>query len=81
METKAVEQYNKHLERLRNYNSKNKDKLNVMAKQYYYDKIKSDPEKYKEYLEKRKLYQKNQRLLKKKSIIPLEQTLEQTLGI
>ena len=81
METKAVEQYNKHLERLRNYNSKNKDKLNVMAKQYYYDKIKSDPEKYKEYLEKRKLYQKNQRLLKKTSIIPLEQTLEQTLGI
>jgi hypothetical protein len=81
METKAVEQYNKHLERLRNYNSKNKDKLNVMAKQYYYDKIKSDPEKYKEYLEKRKEYQKQQRLLKKASIIPLEKPLEQTLGI
>jgi len=75
MESKAVEQYNKHLERLRNYNSKNKDKLNVMAKQYYYDKIKSDPEKYKEYLEKRKEYQKQQRLLKKAKIIPLEQTL------
>ncbi len=81
METKAVEQYNKHLERLRNYNSKNKDKLNVMAKQYYYDKIKSDPEKYKEYLEKRKEYQKQQRLLKKASIIPLEKPLEQTLAI
>ncbi len=81
METKAVEQYNKHLERLRNYNSKNKDKLNVMAKQYYYDKIKSDPEKYKEYLEKRKEYQKQQRLLKKAKIIPLEKPLEQTLAI
>ena len=67
IETKAIEQYNKHLERLRKYNTKNKDKLNQLSKQYYYDKIKNDPEKYKLYLEKKKEYQKQRRILKKMS--------------
>jgi hypothetical protein len=72
MEIKAVEQYNKHLERLRIYNTKNKDKLNQLSKQYYYDKIKTDPEKYRIYLEKRKEYQKQRRIYKKKLATPLE---------
>jgi hypothetical protein len=72
MEIKAVEQYNKHLERLRVYNAKNKDKLNQLSKQYYYDKIKTDPEKYKIYLDKRKEYQKQRRIYKKKVATTLE---------
>ena len=65
MEAKAIEQYNKHLERLRNYNAKHKNELNNLSKQYYHNKIKTDPEKYKEYLEKRKEYQKNRRIKQK----------------
>lgn len=71
-ETKAIEQYNKHLERLRVYNTKNKDKLNQLSKQYCYNKIKNDPEKYRIYLEKRKEYQKKRRIYKKTIATPLE---------
>lgn len=65
MSSKAEEQYNKHLQRLRNYNANHKEELKILSKQYYHNKIKINPEKYKLYLEKRKEYQKQRRIKQK----------------
>ena len=73
MDYKAIEQYHKHLERLRKYNANHKEELNNLAKEYYKNKIKTDPEKYKAYLEKRREYQKQKRLEKKQKQKSLEE--------
>ena len=63
-----VERHRKQLERVRNYNKAHKDELNAKSRAYF-QKIKEDPEKYKQYLEnKRKKY--NQQ--KPKTILPVE---------
>lgn len=65
MDSKALDQYNKHIERVRAYNAAHKEELNNAAKAYYHTKIKTDPEKYKQYLDSRKEYQKQKRMQKK----------------
>jgi hypothetical protein len=62
MEAKALEQYSKHLERVRKYNEAHKEELNIKSKSYYHNIIKADPEKYKQYLEQKKEYNKKKKL-------------------
>ncbi len=50
---KAVEQYNKHLAYVRNYNVTHKEENKLRHRNYYY-RIKSDPEKYEAYLARRR---------------------------
>ncbi len=52
---KAVEQYKKHLERLKAYNNLHKDKIRETARASF-QKLKSDPEKYALYKEKKRQY-------------------------
>lgn len=59
-EKKAIEQYKKHLARLKTYYQTNKEKLNQSARDNF-KKIKNDPEKYRQYKEK-----KREQYLKKK---------------
>jgi len=62
---KAVEQYNKHLERIRNYNAGHKEVINQRARTYFQEKIKGDPEKYELYkAEKRRQYHARRELAK-----------------
>jgi hypothetical protein len=56
--TKAVQQYNKHLDRVRKYNQDHKPELNKKSREYF-QKIKSNPEKYEAYKKQKRLqYQK-----------------------
>ena len=59
VEKKAIEQYKKHLQRLRSYYKTHKEKINKSARESF-EKIKNDPEKYRAYKEK-----KHQQYLKK----------------
>ena len=61
-ENKAIEQYKKHLKRLRSYYENNKEKINKSSRESF-EKIKNDPEKYSAYKEK-----KHQQYLKKKQL-------------
>lgn len=51
---KAVEQYKKHLQRLKAYNNAHKEMINEASKASF-QKIKADPEKYAKYKEKKRL--------------------------
>jgi hypothetical protein len=52
-QTKAEIFYERHLERLRNYNKEHADVIRARSRKQFQD-IKADPEKYKEYLEKKR---------------------------
>lgn len=52
----ALKRYESQLRAMRRYNEKNKEKILQTSREYYYNKIKGDPEKYKEHLEKKKQY-------------------------
>jgi len=68
---KAIEQYNKHLERTRKYNLAHKEAVNERAKAYFKEKIKGDPEKYELYkAEKRRQYHAKKELAKKATESP-----------
>jgi vacuolar-type H+-ATPase subunit H len=58
-QSKAEVFYQRHLQRLRNYNKEHADIIRARARKQFQD-IKADPEKYKEYLEKKRqqYYQK-----------------------
>ena len=51
--SKAEIFYQRHLQRLRNYNKEHSDVIRTRARKQFQD-IKADPEKYKVYLEKKK---------------------------
>jgi vacuolar-type H+-ATPase subunit H len=51
--SKAEIFYQRHLQRLRNYNKEHADVIRARARKQFQD-IKADPEKYKVYLEKKK---------------------------
>jgi vacuolar-type H+-ATPase subunit H len=55
---KAVEYYQKHLQRLKAYNEQHKDKIRESARANF-QKIKADPEKYALYKEKKRLKYKS----------------------
>lgn len=55
---KAVEYYQKHLQRLKSYNEQHKDKIRESARAHF-QKIKADPEKYAIYKEKKRLQYKS----------------------
>lgn len=62
---KAVEQYNKHLERLRKYNAEHREEMRERAREHFFTKIKNDPEKYELYkAEKRQQYHTKKALAK-----------------
>jgi hypothetical protein len=52
---KAIEQYQKHLERVRKYNHKNKERLREISK-VSFENLKSNPEKYEKYKQKKRDY-------------------------
>lgn len=52
---KAIEQYKKHLQRLKAYNESHKEVINKASKAAF-QKIKADPERYTLYKEKKRLY-------------------------
>ena len=68
-EEKALRVYNAHLKALKTYRAKNKDKL----KQYYktkYENLKNnEPEKYQEFLAKKKAYYANKKSQKQNETI------------
>lgn len=60
---KAAVFYEKHLQRVRKYNEENRDKINEAMKSNY-KKIKNDEQKYKEYLEKKRIQYHTKKQLK-----------------
>jgi len=44
-----------HLDNVKRYQAKNKDKMRLKSRRYM-EKLKSDPDRYEEYLEKRRNY-------------------------
>lgn len=52
---KAVEQYKKHLQRLKAYNDTHKEVISKSSREAF-QKIKADPERYALYKEKKRLY-------------------------
>lgn len=54
----ALKFYENHLKKCRDYQDKNREKINERARQYFQD-IKNDPERYKKYLENKKLKYKS----------------------
>lgn len=69
---KAIEQYKKHLQRLKAYNQTHKEVINK-ASRASFQKIKSNPEKYALYKEKKRQY-----YLKKKQQQNSEDSHQQT---
>lgn len=67
--SKAEIFYEKHLERVRNYNKANKEKMRERSKEYF-KRIKADPEKYKLYLEQKRVKYKEQN---PKPILPVKE--------
>lgn len=61
---KATIFYQKHLERMRTYSKNHREKTRETAKKAY-QTIKNDPEKYKLYLERRRIEYKNRKEKKK----------------
>jgi hypothetical protein len=68
-QSKAEQFYKRHLERLRKYNQEHADVIRSRAREQF-KKIKEDPEKYKEYLEKKR---KRYRDLNPKPILPAKE--------
>ena len=66
---KAEEFYKRHLERLRKYNQDHADIIRARAREQF-KKIKNDPEKYKEYLDKKR---KRYRELNPKPVLPVKE--------
>jgi hypothetical protein len=67
--SKAEMFYKKHLERLRKYNREHADVIRARAREQF-KKIKEDPEKYKEYLEKKR---KRYRELNPPQVLPVKE--------
>ena len=63
---KAVEYYQRHLQRLKAYNDSHKDKIREAARAHF-QKVKADPEKYALYKEKKRLYYKSKTQDKEKA--------------
>lgn len=63
-EERAMRIYNAHLKALKNYAAKNKDKLKEYYKQKYENMKTNDPEKYAEYLAKKKAYYEKKKIQK-----------------
>jgi len=66
---KAEQFYKRHLERLRKYNQDHADVIRARAREQF-KKIKGDPEKYKEYLDKKR---KRYRELNPKPVLPVKE--------
>jgi len=66
---RAEEFYKRHLERLRKYNQDHADVIRARAREQF-KKIKNDPEKYKEYLDKKR---KRYRELNPKPVLPVKE--------
>ena len=66
---RAEEFYKRHLERLRKYNQDHADIIRARAREQF-KKIKNDPEKYKEYLDKKR---KRYRELNPKPVLPVKE--------
>jgi hypothetical protein len=60
----AINQYKKHLEAVKRYQKENPDKMSIKAKRYYENKKTSNPEAYKQMLDKKKEQYKNRKLQK-----------------
>jgi len=60
---KAVEYYQRHLQRLKTYNNAHKEKIRESARAHF-QKIKADPEKYAIYKEKKRQYYINKMVTK-----------------
>jgi vacuolar-type H+-ATPase subunit H len=67
--TKAEQFYKRHLERLRKYNQEHADVIRARAREHF-KKIKEDPDKYKLYLEKKRLRYKE---LNPKQVLPVKE--------
>ena len=67
--SKAELFYERHLERVRNYNKANADKLRERARDYF-KQIKEDPNKYKIYLEQKRNRYKEQN---PKPVLPVKE--------
>ena len=66
---RAEEFYKRHIERLRKYNQDHADIIRARAREQF-KKIKNDPEKYKEYLDKKR---KRYRELNPKPVLPVKE--------
>lgn len=69
VQSKAEKFYLKHLETMRNYNKNHADIIRARAREQF-KRIKEDPEKYKEYLEKKK---KRYREQNPKPVLPVKE--------
>ena len=67
--TKAEEFYKRHLERLRKYNKEHADVIRARSREQF-KKIKEDPVKYKEYLDRKR---KRYRELNPKQVLPIKE--------
>ena len=62
---KAVEQYKKHLQRLKAYNETHKERI-LQSARASFQRLKADPEKYELYKEKKRQYYHNSKQQKEK---------------
>ena len=67
--SKAEKFYLKHLERMKNYNKEHADVIRARAREQF-KKIKENPDKYKEYLEKKRQRYKE---LNPKPVLPVKE--------
>ena len=63
----AYNQYRKNIDRVIQYNKEHPDKCRVRQKKNYQNTKNTDPEKYKEMLEKKRLYYLNKKEAQKKA--------------
>ena len=69
VQSRAEQFYQRHLERLRNYNKEHAEVIRARAREQF-KKIKNDPDKYKEYLEKKR---KRYREQNPKPVLPVKE--------
>jgi hypothetical protein len=62
-EEKAMRVYNRHLQAMRTYNERHKEKINEASKAYF-QRLKQDPERYAKYLANKREQYKNKKQLK-----------------
>ena len=66
--TKAELFYEKHLEYRRRYNEENRDKVRQNSLKWFREKLMANPDKYKEYLEKKKQKYQEKKNAKKEGL-------------